>query len=114
MSYTMKASGIPIGSYRVRFETWETGVHEQYGERVRFVFIVIGGEHAGAETSRFTGAKMTPKSALGKIASGLAGRKLEMGDEFDPKDFVGREYLAIVEETESGSTRVSSLLPVQD
>jgi len=76
------------------------------------VFIVIGGKFDGAETSRFTSAKMTLKSALGKIASGLAGRKLDIGDDFDPANYVGKEYLAIVEETESGSTRVGSLLPV--
>jgi hypothetical protein len=114
MGFTMEASGIPVGSYRVRFETWETSVHDQYGDRVRFVFTVIGGEHNDAETSRFTSAKMTLKSAMGKIASGLAGHKLDLGEDFDPADYVGKEYLAIVEETESGSTRVGSVLPVGD
>ena len=114
MSFTVKSSGVPVGSYRVRFVRWEQSTHDEYGERVLFVFVVIGGPENGEETSRFTSAKLTQNTALGKIAFGLAGRKLEKGDDFNPDDYIGQEYLAIVEETKSGSTRVSSLLPVQE
>ena len=110
----MKSSGVPVSSYRVKFVKWEQSVHDQYGDRVMFVFVVIGGSEDGEETYRFTSAKLTQKTALGKIASGMAGRKLKKGDDFNPDDYVGKQYLAIVAETESGSTRVESLLPVND
>ena len=110
MAFVMKAAGVPIGQYRARFSKWEQSVHEQYGDRLLFEFEIVDGEHAGASSSRFCSAKLTPKSALAKIASGLAGKKLEPGDSFDPDTYVGRTYLIIVEETESGATRVASRL----
>ena len=93
---------------------WEPCVHESYGDRVFFKFRVVGGQHDGSTASRFTDAKMTPKSALYKIACGLAGRKLGLNEEFNPDDFVGREYMIIVAETESGATRVESILPIEE
>jgi len=108
---TMKASGVPVGGYEAEFVEWEQSVHEQFGDRIGFRFRVIGGAHDGTETTRFTGAKLSPKSALAKVLSGLAGQKIEVGDSVDPDKFVGKRYMVVVEETESGATRVESILP---
>ncbi|MGE4002637.1 MAG: hypothetical protein AB7I48_20770 [Planctomycetaceae bacterium] len=111
-TFLMRSSGVPEGQYRARFARWETSVHEQYGDRCQFVWTVLGGQHDGSEASRYTGVKMTPKSAIAKLAKGLAGRPIEIGDTFDPDRYIGREYLILVAETESGSTRVESVMPV--
>ena len=110
MAFTMKAAGVPVGQYRAKFSSWEASTHAEYGERVLFEFEVLDGKEKGNKATRFCSAKMTPKSALTKLARGLAGKSFEPGDEFDPDQFVGDEYLVIVEETDSVSTRVASVL----
>ena len=109
--FTMLCSGLPIGQYLAKFSKWGQSVHEQYGDRCLFEFTVLEGEHKDATSTRFTGAKLTPKSALAKVAAGLAGKKIEIGDDFNPDDYIGREYLIVVSETESGATRVDAILP---
>lgn len=114
MAFTMKASGVPVGSYRAKFKRWEQSTHAEYGDRVQFVWEIIDGEHKGAEASRFTGAKLSPKAALAKILGGLTGRKIGIGDEVNPDDYIGKEFLLIVAETESGASRVETVLPAAE
>ena len=102
--FTMKASGVPVGGYRAKFVKWEQSVHEQYGDRICSTFQIVGGQHNGAETSRFTGAKLSPKAALAKILSGLKGSKIEMDENVNPDDYVGKEYMIVIAETDSGAT----------
>ena len=64
----------------------------------------------GQEVSRITGTKLTKKTALGKMLVGLKGGPIEPGEEVDPTQFVGREYLLVVGETDNGSTRVETVL----
>jgi len=109
-AFVMKAAGVPVGQYRAKFLGYESSVHESYGDRVLFTWEIVDGEHVDATVTRYTSARMTPKSALAKIASGLAGHKLEPGDSFAPDDHVGTEYLVIVEETDSGATRVGTCI----
>lgn len=113
MSFVMKSAGVPVGQYRAKFSSWEESVHEEYGDRVLFEFEIVDGKEKGNKSTRFTSAKMSPKSALCKIAKGLSGKAFEPGDNFDPNDYVGREYLILVSETDSGSTRVESVILVQ-
>jgi hypothetical protein len=112
MLFEMRSGGVPAGHYTVTFkgaEPWRENV-EKYGVGTLFRFEVVGGDHDGEETSRITGSKLTPKSALAQILTGLGGRKIERGETIDPNSFVDQRYFAIVKETESGSTRVESIV----
>ena len=115
MSFEMGSGGVPAGHYTVKFtgaEPWKEN-EEKYGVGTLFRFEVVGGDHDGEETSRITGAKLTPKSALAQILKGLRGNKIERGETVDPSDFTGQRYVAIVKETETGSTRVESIVKTE-
>lgn len=104
-------STVPTGAFRVKFIGVEDFNHDEFGDGLRFQFEVIGGDHAGEETSRVTGIRPTPKNALGKMLAGLTGGGLEVGQDVDLEACVGKEFLANVAETKSGSTRVESVIP---
>ena len=109
---TMGSGGVPAGAYTVELvavEPW-TENSDKYGDGIVFKFKVLGGEHDGVETSRITGSRLTPKSALKRILMGLKGGDIEVGEKIEPQAFVGRRYMAVVQETDSGSTRVETLL----
>ena len=55
---------------------------------------------------------MTQKTKLYQIVCGLAVKKLALDESFNPDDFIGKEYMIIVAETNSGATRVETVLPV--
>ncbi len=114
ITFTMGSGGVPAGHYNVEFlgcEPFESG-NQEYGPGFLFKFKVLGGTHDGEETSRITGAKCSPKSALGKLLSAMSGGKLATGAVVNPSDYIGKRFMAIVEETDSGSTRVGSVIPV--
>jgi len=108
--FVMKSAGPPIGQYTAKFLGCTQSVHEEYGPRVLFEWEILEGKETGTVAMRYTSAKTSPKSALSKIAAGLAGRKFEPGEEFDSDQFVGETYLIVVAETDSGSTRVETVL----
>jgi hypothetical protein len=112
MEFVMKSGGIPVGNYQAEFisaEPFEDN-NDKYGPGVLLRWRVIGGDHADEETSRIASAKLSPKSALGKLAVQLKGSKIESGERFQFDDFVGVKGLINVEETESGGTRVVTFL----
>ena len=112
MQFEMGSGGVPAGQYEVEFVSatpWEEHA-DKYGPGTLFQFRVVGGDHDGVEVGRITGARLTPKSALAGILTGLRGSKIERGETVDPQDFVGRRYFAIVKETDSGSTRIESIV----
>lgn len=113
MAFTMKSAGVPVGQYRAKFSSWEQSVHEEYGDRVLFEFQILEGKEKDNKATRFTSAKMSPKSALCKMAKGLSGHAFEPGDHFDPDDYLNKEYLIIVAETDSGATRVESVIKTE-
>ena len=43
MAFTVSISGIPVGSYRTIFSDWAESIHESYGDRIQFIFRVVGG-----------------------------------------------------------------------
>lgn len=113
MKFTVTAAGsVPAGSYNASFsgiEAYEENV-DKYGEGVSLLFQIIGGEHDGETATRICSKKFSAKSNLYKFAKSLVGRDLEAGEDFDFADHVGSKGMLIVEETESGSTRVSTFL----
>lgn len=111
MDLTMKAE-IPEGEYLGRLtsvEEWTQNA-EKYGPAVRFAFEILKGDYKGQEAVSITSAKVTKKTRLGKLLRALKGSAIEPGEMIDPTQFIGREYVISVVETDSGSTRVENLI----
>ncbi len=106
------ASGVPAGSYNASFvglDKYEDNA-DKYGEGVILKFKILTGERKGEEASRICSKKFSAKSNLYKFAKALKGRDLENGESFDFAGFIGTKGMIIVEETDSGSTRVATFL----
>ena len=112
MKMTMGTGGLPVGSYSARFKKCEEYKEnlDKYGPAVRLVFTVQGGEHDGEEGFAVCSAKLTPRSKLTKFATAIKGGPIAAGDEIDFDDLVGVEGLIVVEETESGGSKVASFI----
>ena len=108
--FTLKPGGPPPGTYRARLGSVRDTMHLEFGAGMRFEFEIIEGAQTGDKVSRITGILPTPANAAGRMLSGLAG-KLALHEEVDISDFVGREYLIVVEEVREGVTRVASVSP---
>ncbi|NLF73189.1 MAG: hypothetical protein GX575_29485 [Candidatus Anammoximicrobium sp.] len=108
---TVGGGCVPAGFYRATFEGVEATEHEEFGPGLRFIWEVIGGEHAGEKATRITSDKPTPKNAAGRMIAGLTGQTLKPRVRIDLAPSVGQEYLLQVEETPNGSTRVSTVMP---
>jgi hypothetical protein len=97
----------------VRAEPWqaEEGKAKDYGPAVRLIWKILAGPHAGAETSRICSQRLKKRSALGGYVKALrGGKEVEVGEKIDLTDFYGVKGLLVVEETDSGSTRVGTFL----
>lgn len=108
MKLTVSAGGVPVGSYLGRFVGVEATTND-YGDGLTWRWEIIGGPHAGHKVSRITTTTPTTKNACGKILSGLIGRALTAGEQFDVASCVGKTYLLCVTEGERGGTRVESV-----
>lgn len=105
-------SSVPSGSYSATFSAIESylGNVEQYGEGVQLRFQINSGDYKGQEASRICSRTFSQKSNLFQFAKALHGRDLTGGDNFDFADHIGAKGLIVVEETESGATRVATFL----
>lgn len=101
--------GLPIGSYAAKFSAVEPFENE-YGPGVKLIFEVLQGEHQGQTSSRICSAKLSPKSNLYKFLQAFKGGKLEPGEQVDLLSFIGQTGMMVVEQTDSGSTRVGSFI----
>lgn len=112
MEFVMGSGGVPVGSYRAKFVGVEpyTERQEQYGPGLALRFEVLDVEHAGAVATRICSQKMTPKSVLGKLAVAIKGSAIAHGESFSFANYVGVTGSIIVEETDSGGSRVSAFL----
>lgn len=109
---TISAGGVPAGAYSARFagvEPTPADPIKGYGPGLKWTWEVLSGPQAGQKASRTTQATPTQKNAAGKIISGLIGRPLQMGENVDIGSLIGRTYLVVVAEGQSGSTRVESV-----
>ena len=112
LEFTMGSGGLPVGSYRAEFvgtEPYEENV-EKYGPGVLLRFRVMNGPEVGNETSRICSAKLTPKTALGKLAVAIKGGAIESGERFSFDGFAGAKGSVIVEPTDNGGTRVGAFI----
>jgi len=113
MTFEMRsAAGVPAGHYPaefVRAESFDEHANE-YGPAVKLVWRVTEGEHAGEEASRICAAKLSPKSNLARFVTALNGEVIAPGATVDLLSFAGVRGLIVVDETESGATRVATFL----
>ena len=77
---------------------------------MRLVWKVLDGCHLNAEVSRICSQTLSPKSNLYKFVRMLKGSDMEAGEEVDLQIYVGTRGMIVVEETDSGGTRVGSFL----
>ena len=108
-----KKPSVPAGSYLARFAGIED-IETKYGEGIRWIFEVVKGQFRGKEISRVTGTEPWTTNAAGKILQSVTNSALEDGKEFEIDDYVDHEYHVMMEETEGGSTRVGSVIKVDD
>jgi hypothetical protein len=108
---SMGGGCVPAGFYRGKFSGIEPTEHEEYGAGLKFTWTVVGGDHNGEQATRITSDKPTPKNAAGRMLAGLTGLTLKPGTKVDLGPCVGKEFLLQVEETQQGSTRVSTVMP---
>lgn len=104
---------VPAGSYTAQFAGVEPKKHKEFGDGLCWKFRITQGPQMGKTALRFTGPTPSPKSACGRMVSGLVGRALEPDEEIDIANFVGKTYLIVVDQVkEDGMTRVEAVTPV--
>lgn len=112
----LKVSGVPVGQYNAIFNGAEPRAADDklgYGPGMLWKFIVEGTAYDGQEVGRITGDSPTGKNACGKFVKAIAGALPQVGVEIDINKFVGQRYSILVEETQSGSTRVATAVALQ-
>jgi hypothetical protein len=113
MKFTMTdTTGVPAGGYAAEFLGAEAFENE-FGPGVRLKWKVLDGEHGGAEASRIVSQKLSPKSNLYRFVKSLKGDDITAGEEVDLQSYAGTRGMIVVEETDSGATRVGSFLKQQ-
>jgi hypothetical protein len=108
MLLKVSAGGVPVGSYHARF-TGVEAVNNEFGDGLRWNFEITAGTNAGRIVSRTTAKTPTPRNTCGKLLSGITGKPLTIGGEFELAAFAGRPYLVVVTEGQTGSTRVDAV-----
>jgi hypothetical protein len=101
---------VPSATYSVTLDKVERAHSEKYGPGVRWVFIIAEGEFAGRKVARITGDTPSPRNAAGKLLGGMVGRPLQAEEVVDIDSLLHRRYIALVAETETGSSRVEAIL----
>ena len=109
LSFEMGSGGLPVGPYAAEFAEAEA-FENDYGAAVRLTFVVLSGDHEGEPGTRIVSQKLSPKSNLHKFVKALKGAAVEPGERIDLESFYGTRGTIVVEETDSGGTRVGSFL----
>ncbi len=112
MKFTVSNQDAPAGVYQARFTGVDEGSHPEFGDNLLFKFSVVGGEHKGKQIARCTGVNPTPRSALMRMLTGLAGRQIAPDEVIDTSEFEGRVYSAVVEQNGERS-RIASIVPAE-
>jgi hypothetical protein len=111
----------PMGAHKAKVEKIEPKHHQEWGERVLFIFLLVGKAYDDRMPIRqFTeaGNTLTRKSKLRKFVEGILGRKLtnEEVQGFDLETLIGHECQIVVkhEEGVDGNmySRIETVIPV--
>jgi hypothetical protein len=111
MKLKISTGSVPPGLYAARLTSIEPVTNEQYGPGIQFKFTVARGPFANQAVFRTTGCSPSPKNSLGKLLSGMLGRTLNVDEEIEVDDLVGRDFMVMVGVTETGGSRVESASP---
>lgn len=112
------------GIYTVELDTVETYVHEKYGDGFRWRFIVDTDEHPDAVTANgealaitaITSTSLGPKARARTWIQTLLGRELEVGEEPDENDLIGKKCRANISVTKKDNgefNKIESLAPLK-
>lgn len=113
MKFTMQDNtGVPVGGYAAEFAGAEAFENE-FGPGVKMKWKILNGDHQGTEATRIVSQKLSPKSNLCKFVKSLKGSDIAAGEVIDLQSYVGVRGMVVVEETDSGATRVGSFLKQQ-
>ena len=117
MLLTVSNGGVPVGSYTGKFAGLEevpANPEKKYGAGLRWKFAVDAGPCKDQVVSRITGPTPSTKNSCGKLLSGLLGRSLKEGDQVDPDNFLGKQFMIIVANGQEGGTRVEAVMPMPE
>jgi hypothetical protein len=113
MIINFKSEGLPVGTYAAEFVRGESYTNEERSDlppAVKLVWRVLAGKYEGSEGTRICSLKYGSKAALPKFLRSVMGRDPEPGEAIDLTQFAGVNGTIVVEETDSGGTRVSAFL----
>lgn len=105
MAYMKRVDNtVPAGRYQCRFDGTEQVHHEEFGDRLRWTFIIANGTHEGKKVSGFTTTSPTTRNKCGDYMCALVGE--EASGEFgcDPDEFIGHPYSVKVAESSTGKS----------
>lgn len=97
----------PPGQYTVVFKGIELGSHPDFGDNQSWLFEVVAPEeYANSKVSKISSREIGgPKSNAYKLTKWLTGST----DEFDPDDYVGEEYQALLTTKDNGYNDIVNL-----
>lgn len=102
------SGGVPEGNYLAKFTKVEPTTNA-FGNGLKWFWEITGNSHAGQSTSCTTSDCPTPKNRCGKILSGMLGKSLNTGEEFDTAALLGQTFLVVVRKGDTGGTFVDSV-----
>jgi len=105
--------GVPPGNYQAKFEGVEPTENDKYGKGWRWKFAITSGPLAKQTVSRVTGLTPSLKNGCGKMLSGLSGHPLQLDEEVDPDQYIGRSYLIVVIACDTGGSRVETVIATE-
>ena len=107
------SDGVPTGTYPaefVRCEDYDNPERPDLPKAVKLVWRVTAGEFADKEATRIASLKFSKLAALPKLLRSIMGRDPEKGEQIDLTQFTGVTGTLVIEETDSGSTRVATFI----
>ena len=112
------SGGVPVGIYSAAIfdgiEQVPANVEKGYKPGFRFKFRITEGKFTGAIASRIPGGQSpTTRNGLGKFLAEMTGQPLADGVRYDIKPLIGKPYTIVVKATDSGGTRVDTVMPVK-
>lgn len=99
--------GVPEGTYLAKFVAMEPTTNS-FGDGVKWHWEIVGGPQAGQRASCTTSPQPSARNSCGRIVSGMLGKSLTTGDEYDLAPLVGQTFLVVVRKGATGGTYVES------
>lgn len=111
------ADPLPPASYFAVFETVTPFSNDKVSDKLRWVWRVVSGPHAGRESTALTDVRVTVHNHAGRLVSGMAGRVLQSGEDVSEllATFIGKKYLVTVAPgPKGGKASVQNVTPLPE